>query len=153
MQRKGQVAIPSTTIIELSSKTAAFLRSLLLLPFLIYFMKFSSAQARSYFLSSFTQLTWMLLNTAVTANKIYSHILSDESCMSMKERLSGDHSTRPLNVSKRQHAGSLFLKSLPAVWTQLCGSVTGASHRSQLFCAMESDCDTSRQLIRQMLLW
>lgn len=76
MQMKGQVAIPSTAIIELSSETAVFPSSLLVFPFLIYFIKFSSAQLGSYFLSSFTQLTWMLLKTSLTANKIYSHVFS-----------------------------------------------------------------------------
>lgn len=43
MQMKGQVAIPSTTIIELSSETAVFPSSLLVFHFLIYFMKFALA--------------------------------------------------------------------------------------------------------------
>lgn len=103
MQMKSQVAFPSTTIIELSSETTVFPSSLYVFPFPIYFMKFSRAQAGSYFLSSFTQLTWMQLKTLLTANKIHSHVLSDESGMLMKEQFKRDQGTRPINVCTTTH--------------------------------------------------
>lgn len=63
-------------------------------------MKFPSAHTGFFFLFLFAQLTRMLLKTLLTENKIYIHVLLDESYVLMKEPLKRDQGTQPLNVSR-----------------------------------------------------
>lgn len=105
IQLKGQGAIPSTTIIELSFETSLFPSYLLVLPLIIYFMKFSSAQAGS-FLFTFTQLTWMLLKTSLTANMIYSHVTRWE--LHVDERAVHDRSMHSTFKCEEMTAHRLF---------------------------------------------
>lgn len=105
MQMKGQAAIPSTTIIELSSQTAVFPRSSPCIPLSYIFHEiFISSCEEGYFLSSFTQLTWMPWKTLLTR---YCHVSSDESCALMKKQFSWDQGTWPFKCE--QMTAHLFL--------------------------------------------